>query len=356
MESTSLNHENGHTSNNLHGSLKHNDSKWFNHLGNFYFERGHLDEAITAYENGLKIERQNLKLEQNFRYDLSDILVTLSNLGEAYRRRGDYLLALEMYKELLQLQHCKFGVFSHPDVVKTIHVIGLIYDEMKNLPTALEYINCVLAIYMQQVQESDMKNDEFQHISTALTHAGCILYRMNHIGMAIENFDEALALQKKMTDDDDNLEIAFTLYHLGLCHQAQGCYEKAINCFIETLHTEEKLLGPNHNDLIATMIKLGEVYVTTGMLDQALPYYEKALRIERQHKGTAANRSDEIRILLEIGYILYFQGENELVKEVLSEVSGLEKTSGLRMSQNNSSLFQYLQMLDVTSQSIAPAA
>mmetsp|Transcript_1959 Transcript_1959/g.2734 ORF Transcript_1959/g.2734 Transcript_1959/m.2734 type:complete len:356 (+) Transcript_1959:61-1128(+) len=355
MDSTSSNYENGHTPNNRHDSIKNNDSKWFNHLGNFYFERGHLDEAITAYQSGLKIERQNLNLEQNFTYDLSDILVTLSNLGEAYRRRGDYLLALEKYKELLQLQHCKYGVFSHPDVVKTLHVIGLIYDEMKNLPTALEYINCVLAIQMQQRQESDMKNDEFQDISTALTHAGCILYRMNHIDTAIENFEEALALQK-MTDDDDSLEIAFTLYHLGLCHQAQGCYEEAINCFIETLHTEEKLLGPNHNDLIATMIKLGEVYVTTGMLDQALPYYEKALRIERQHKGTTANRSDEVRILLEIGYIFYFQGENELVKEILSEISGLEKTSRLQMGQNNSSLFQYLQMLDVTSRSVAPAA
>lgn len=346
-------------------SLKndYNNATWLNIMGNSYFEEGNLDKAINTYRRGLRV----MKEQPSSSFDPDILLVTLSNMSEAYRRRGDFQLALTSYQELLQLQLEKFG-HAHPDVVKSLHIIGLIYDEMGDLTNALECINCVLRLQLQQYRNnSSNKNDDdnCQHMSTALTHAGCILFRTNKVSAATEHFTDALFIQRKISKED-NTEVAFTLYHLGLCYQAQDSYKEAIECYSNALEMEQKLLGPNHVDLMATSIKLGEVYVSVGMFNKALPCYERALRIERKINSRGSNGNDpgvsssEIRILLEMGYIYYMQGNTILLQNIVQELSilGKELPMGQKYKSNSANIMfqEYLQLLDSSSRSTAPAA
>merc|ERR1712232_324801 len=101
---------------------------------------------------------------------------------------GDSDLAIQAYQEVLRLQQQRFG-FSHPDIARTLHAIGLIYDQMGNLTYALEYITNALSIQCN-FQEND--DDELQNnMSTTLTHAGYIFYRMDMISAAMKHFDYA---------------------------------------------------------------------------------------------------------------------------------------------------------------------
>mmetsp|Transcript_26191 Transcript_26191/g.39659 ORF Transcript_26191/g.39659 Transcript_26191/m.39659 type:complete len:330 (+) Transcript_26191:178-1167(+) len=320
-------------------SLNAKDAIMFNTLGNAHFDRENFDEAIDAYHHGLEIERTRLEPTH------PNIIITLSNIAETYRQSGNFDLAIQAYQEVLYLQQQRFGS-CHPDIAKTLHVIGLIYDQMGDLSYALECIK--YALEQQQHMKSDL---ERRNLSAILTHAGCIFYRMNMLSTAMEYFDEALSIQRKK---NDKKEIAFTLYNMGLCHQAEENYKVAIDCYSEALEHEEKILGKGHRDTSATLFKLGEVYSTLRMYDKALYSFQIALKIERQSVDKDEDFVNEARILIEIGYVHYFKGNNAAIQDTLNEISTMDRRGGL--SQKNMILFKFLQTFGMTCQPAAPAA
>ncbi len=83
----------------------------------------------------------------------------------------------------------------------------------------------------------------------------------------------------------DHLDVSFTLYNIGLCHQLQGSFKEAIECYRETLRVEKLVLGKNHRDVSMTMYKLGEAYKVHGDIDAALESFRGALQIERSTIG-----------------------------------------------------------------------
>jgi tetratricopeptide (TPR) repeat protein len=61
-----------------------------NKMGNLYYERGDFDAAIIRYQEGLEVERQVLhSLHPN-------ITVTLTNIGQIHKQRGEYVQALKL--------------------------------------------------------------------------------------------------------------------------------------------------------------------------------------------------------------------------------------------------------------------
>lgn len=311
----------------------------FNALGNAHFDRGNFNEAITAYYRGLEIE------QKKFEPAHPNIIVTLFNISQTYRHLGDFDLAIQVCKEVFRLQQQRFGL-SHPDVSKTLHLIALLYDTMGNLSQALECNN-----YSLSLQQHFKNNRDNHSLSLTLTHAGCLLYRMNEISTAKKHFDEALSIQRQ-TDNDD--EVAFTVYNIGLCHQARGCYRKAIKCYKEALELEEKVHGRDHRETIPTIFSLGQVYAALGQYEKAIHSFQHALRIEREKRdGQEEGPCTRANILIEIGYVHYFQGNVDQVTKILSEISGIDKTFDFT---RKSMLCKYLQMCHASCRSLAPAA
>lgn len=315
------------------------DAIMFNTLGNAYFDQENFSEAIEAYYHGLEIERAK------FEPSHPNIIVTLINISESYRRRGDFELAIEVYFEVFRLQQQRFGR-SHPDVSRTLHAIALIYDEMGDLPRALE-----CNTYSLRLQNLCEDGRDLQNLSVTLTHAGCIFYRMNDISSSKNSFGEALELQRKM---NSHAEVAFTLYNIGLCHQSTGCYRKAIECYIEALQLEEKVHGRDHRETIPTRFNLGQAYTSLGQYDKALSYFQNALRINREScTGKEEGPCTEASIMIEMGYVHYFQGNVEKLFKILSEISGISEKNGFN---RDSMQLQYLKMFSRSCQSLAPAA
>mmetsp|Transcript_5422 Transcript_5422/g.7845 ORF Transcript_5422/g.7845 Transcript_5422/m.7845 type:complete len:333 (-) Transcript_5422:77-1075(-) len=317
-----------------------NDATMFNNLGNNHFDQGNFDEAIDAYYHGLEIERRKLEpTHQN-------IIVTLSNISETYRQLGDFELAIETYIQVLVLQREKFGVL-HPETAKTLHVIGLIHDQMGNLPYALECIECVISL-----QRNFNCKPEQRNLSTSLTHAGCIFFRMNMIYAALKYLHEALLIERNRGDIED---MAFILYNMGLCYQAKGSLKSAIRCYTESLELEIRTIGKDHKDISATMFKLGEVYSAVGQFDEALLFFQNALGVGRkQEKNKKMDSVTESRILIEIGYIHCYQGDVSSVRGILGELAVMEKEIGL--SQVNMMLYRFLQTSSLSCWYLASAA
>lgn len=315
------------------------ESALFNDLGNAHFGQGNFDQAIKAYYSGLEIELMNLEPTH------PNIIITLSNISETYRQRGDFELALETYKEVFRLQRKRFGIF-HPEPAKTLHVIGLIHEQMGNLPFALKCIKKVI------LWQRNFKSDEgIQNLSISLTHAGCVYYRMKDIPTAMKFLREALQLKSKCSNTQD---MAFILYNIGLCYQTEGSYKQAIQFYTKSLELEIKTLGQDHKDSSATMFKLGEVYSAIGMFDEALFFFRNSLRIGRKLSKNQMDPVTESRILLETGYVHFYQGHTAHLRHILNELALMDRRVGI--SPSNMKLYRFLQTCKESCGSLAPAA
>jgi tetratricopeptide (TPR) repeat protein len=62
----------------------------------------------------------------------------------------------------------------------------------------------------------------------------------------------------------------------------------------ETLRVEREALGANHGDVVLTMQHIGQVHQQRGELNQAINYFEEALRIQRRtsYGAPCGHRSD----------------------------------------------------------------
>jgi tetratricopeptide (TPR) repeat protein len=65
---------------------------------------------------------------------------------------------------------------------------------------------------------------------------------------AMQLFIESLRIRRSKLGKDHR-DVSFTLYNLGLCHQLQGSYKEAIECYRETLRIEKLVLGETHRDV-----------------------------------------------------------------------------------------------------------
>jgi len=323
-----------------------NDATIYNVLGNAHFNERNFDEAIDAYQRGLEIELQNLGSTH------PNVIVTLSNLSETYKERGDYELALKSYYELLRLQNLNFGTMCHPDIAATMQSIAWVYDVTGQLSAALYCIKYSLALQQQFNETSKYNHIDFRKLSMTLSHAGCLLFRVNRVSTAMKYFDEALLIQRRNNYIGEG---SFTIYNIALCHQSNGYYDKAIKCYTEALRLEEISNGKNHKDSSATLYKLGQVYFAVGDLDKALFHFHGALEVERENFSYANDLNNVARILIEIGYVHYFQGCHGLFHDVLREICELEEIAG-GFIPGIRTMYQSLQCLGDSCQTAAAAA
>ena len=89
---------------------------------------------LRCYCRGLGIERNVLPT------DHPNIVVTLSNLGEIYRQRGDWDNAANMYGDCLDILKKKYDEKDHIDVALTLNTIGLIRDQRGDTCLSLYYL------------------------------------------------------------------------------------------------------------------------------------------------------------------------------------------------------------------------
>lgn len=378
-------HQQFHTvSTNRRASSSSNDdvARMYNIIGNAHFDQNNYHEAIDAYHRGLEIELGTYEPTH------PNVVVTLCNMGEAYRESGNYHLALQLYDQVLSIQEKAYGTEAgatmgvcHRDICTTIQSIAIIYDQMGQLELALSYIEYTLAMQRQFHSSFELllkKNcntaadANLRNFSVTVTHAGCILVRMGKISTAMSYFKEALSIQQQ-AQNCMNDETAFTLYNIAHCHQMNGSYSEAIHYYTETLKLEEELSSSSsmgkyhHQDSSATRFKLGEVYSAIGDLDNALIHFQGALQVERSNTifsssssrdddGCSSSSFNESKILIEIGYIHYFQGNHGQLLDTLRQISELDTYCPDGLDKSIKVMYESLQKMMDSSRMAAAAA
>jgi len=204
----------------------------------------------------------------------------LSNLGDAYRFKGDIKISLENYQNALTLFK---QTNDRVGIANTFASIGNDYYLISDFPKALDYFNRSLKISEKIKYKSG--------IAKAYSYRAILHSTIKDFKNAIENFNKAI---KIFTELKDSTNLGVQLGNIGLAHSdmkeyktALGFYEKAIKIFkkLDDLYNLSLFLG-----------NMGLAYTEIGNYSKAQDFLERSLSFSVQIK-------DEYGIAYQYGFL-----------------------------------------------------
>ena len=178
----------------------------------------------------------------------------LFNIGQIYRRRGEFDAATMKYEAALDALKGAI-VVNHQLVIPILHNIGQLEYRRGELRTAMETYEKAL-FYAHSMEDGTI------HVASALNCLGVLHYHAN-----------------SSDNDDDGEEPA-------KARLEGSSTDKAMELFQQALSLRKQCLGLNHVDVATTLNNIGRIHVQRDRFDEALKYYQNALRIRRVCLGT----------------------------------------------------------------------
>lgn len=134
-----------------------------------------------------------------------------------------------------------------------------------------------------------------------LSRMGVIHRRLGETSRAIELYDEALALVRRLPEPEISKDLASLLNNLGLAYATAGDPARALEHYEQALAIWRRLDAPR--DQAATLRNLGVALRAQGHLARAVAAYEEALGLsrlagDRVGEGRTLNRLGEFQLTL----------------------------------------------------------
>jgi tetratricopeptide (TPR) repeat protein len=279
----------------------------YNRLGNLYYDTNNLDGALTCYKEGLAIELLALPSCH------SRITVTLSNIAQIHYQLGEFEIALERYTQVYNI-HLKAHGPRSIEVSKALATMGEMEYKMRHHEKAFIIFQSVLIIQRDHFGPAD----DGIEVASTLNSIGIVACAQEEYRIARKCFESALTIRmKKLGDHNDT---ATSWYNLATVNEEIGDDEAAIAMYKECLRIEHSKDASNQKcDAVDSLQRLGRLHQRRGELDEALKYYDDALR-----KLRARGVADSIAIakfLNLVGNVHLQRGDVGMMMKALSESS-----------------------------------
>jgi tetratricopeptide (TPR) repeat protein len=237
----------------------------YHYLGWIKNEQGQNTEAITYYEESLKIKQKSLPANHPL------LATSYNNIGGVYDNMGEYSKALSYYEKALEISK-KTLPANHPLLATSYNNIGLVYDNMGEYSKALSYYEKDLEISKKTLPANH------PDLATSYNNIGLVYYNMGEYSKALSYYEKALEIWQKTLPANHAL-LATSYNNIGLMYNNMGEYSKALSYYEKALEIHQKTLPANHPDLAIFYNNIGWVYYKMGDYSKALSYYERALDI-----------------------------------------------------------------------------
>ena len=299
-----------------------------NMFGNMLYENGLFDKAAEIYEQGLAIERKVLEP------CCVNIIITLSNIGQALMQQGNYRRALCPYIEAYAIQSLQ----PEKDIKKlteTLSIIGQISNLLGRHSEAVKAFQEVIA--MRKAAFGDHVD-----VALALNYLGLLYFKKGALDLAMENFEESLRVRRNCAPNATCGDIAVLSYNIGSIHLHRGDNENALKCYQDALDVERATYGHVNQDVVVTLKLMGKVYDKCGNYEEASRYYTEALDIYKKcaevaeessdtttTESSRKNRLDAARLLALLASVNLRQGNVEQMHHCLSEAHRIFRDAGI---------------------------
>lgn len=218
----------------------------------------------------LKIQTKTLRAYR-IQGDSLGVAVAMINIGNVYKRQGDYVSSLKYQLQALKLRE-KYGA-SPAAIAVCYNNIGNLYRVLDDYKAAIDYHRRALAI-REEVQDSS-------GIGASYSNMG-LLY------MLAESYDTADYYYRKALEiqlaKKDKKEIATCYAGLAGLHQNMKNFEQAEIYYLQALEINEST--GNKIKITRTLSNMARMYLEQEQPDQALPLLSRALDLAQQAGST----------------------------------------------------------------------
>ena len=191
--------------------------------------------------------------------------------------QGQYEKAVEVAREALAATEKTYGP-DHPDVVKSLKNLAIIYESQGKYSAAAQLYQRALKIL-----EKSLGSDH-PYVALILNDLATLYKNQWKYDKAEPLFQRALEILEKSWGPD-HVRVARSLSGLGDCYCDRGQYEKAEPVLQRALVIREKALGPDHPDVSQSLNNLAVLFHSQGKYDKAEPLLQRALAIQEKDLG-----------------------------------------------------------------------
>ncbi|MFX1515747.1 MAG: tetratricopeptide repeat protein [Promethearchaeota archaeon] len=224
----------------------------FEHQGKYDEMAKKISEVEKLLQSLTQVEQKEISKRR---------ALLLRRWGNIYLIKGDLDNALSSYQQSLKLAR---EIKDQNLIFSALNNIGLIFQEKGDNDRALDYFRQSLAI----AQEIGKKYD----ITFPLSNIGVIYKRKGDFIKAQENFQQCLAVYQEI---GDKREVSILLYMIGENYVQKGELDAALDHYEQSIGAMEEIGDKFYLGNILSGI--GEVYLQKGDFSQANIYFKRSL-------------------------------------------------------------------------------
>lgn len=291
----------------LYGYFHEEIAKDLNHCGHILARQGKFDLAMDKHKEALRIlkdccgenvknplvsetliqigavyykERNSLANIKSGKTDGYKTFIEggmLEVIGRAHEDRGSYRMAIAFFEEKLQFLNNGERPKESEDVAETLNSLGMLSCRAGMYLEAIDYYDRALGI------QKKLGCDDVQ-LAMARVLAGSVQYSLGHFNKSLKLFQDALGTLRKLGFEQET--VAATLYHIGAVQAALCNYDEAMSNLRDAFEIQSKLMGTEHPATIRTRREIANLYaIYDSEVDAAFHEYCDIIEAQKRIHG-----------------------------------------------------------------------
>jgi len=301
----------------------------------------HVGETTLSINLDLRVR----ELKESLGNHHPDVCYTISMLGDACNRNGDYGEALRYYTETLEIKKQTLGN-DNPSIADTLCSIGTVTKQLSMWLESEAAFQAALHIYRSgysdeswtgDFNEIDVRSQYClrQRIISALMNLGTIEFEREHFDLSIRYYDSALkesiqilsicdvldynSCSSTISKKEIQLQLADLHSNKASVHSEKQERVEAIEHYHAALTIQINELGEDDPSVACTLHNIGTMNYRSGDLNFALKSYKQVLKMRRYLLGPT--HSSIADALINIAMVHEKEGEFTKAESALSAAS-----------------------------------
>jgi len=272
-------------------------------LGKIKSITGQFNEALSYYEEALKIRRTNLPKNH------PDIAESLASFGVLHAKLGEYDLAHNYYQEALGILKISLGE-THPKYAECLNSIGSLNLDLGDFKlaeiqmlAALEIrkkafgeehpgyafnLNSLGRLYRNKADYAQSeyffkrsleirmkihKGEKSDDIVISKNYLGYLYFLMGRYSESETFLLDSYRMRKEL-EMAKNPNYAMNLYNLGMLYYKLEKFNLSEEYLVQSIEIRKRLFGENNNESIASKLALSKLFLKTNRLEEAYSILE----------------------------------------------------------------------------------
>jgi CHAT domain-containing protein/Tfp pilus assembly protein PilF len=279
----------------LYSRAKYDSSKYY------------LEQASLIYEKAA-IQYNEPKMWEKY-------VSCINNIGNNFRRQGNYDKAMEHLDKALEIALDKFGE-ENRETANIYNDIGTVYYFKGDFEKTSTFYNKALKIRIKIHGENHLK------VASSYNNVAIIYAQRNENDKAIEHYNKSLNIIRELIGEKHS-NVADTYHNIGLVYVSKGDYNEALKWYHKSLAIRLEVLGDYHPRVALSYNSIGVCYYEKGDLDQAFEYYTKSTAIYNRTVG--ANHPRMADNYNNLGIVYYKKGDYSQALEYYNKSLSIKK-------------------------------